>query len=94
MVLGHELAHIRRGDLFWGLIASVVRAVFFFHPLVWWSERQLKLVQEVAADELVIARQHHEPVDYASLLVSVVRKLVAVPWCPPFRWRRLEQYAH
>ena len=32
MVLGHELAHIRRGDLFWGLVASIVRAVFFFHP--------------------------------------------------------------
>ena len=75
MVLGHELAHIRRGDLFWGLIASIVRAVFFFHPLAWWSERQLKLAQEVAADQLVIARQHHEPVNYAGLLVSVVGKL-------------------
>ena len=75
MVLGHELAHIRRGDLFWGLIASIVRAVFFFHPLVWWGERQLKLAQEVAADQLAIARQHHEPVSYAGLLVSVVGKL-------------------
>ncbi len=75
MVLGHELAHIRRGDLFWGLIASIVRAVFFFHPLAWWSERQLKLAQEVAADQLAIARQHHEPVNYAGLLVSVVGKL-------------------
>jgi beta-lactamase regulating signal transducer with metallopeptidase domain/Leucine-rich repeat (LRR) protein len=79
MVLGHELAHIRRGDLLWGLIASIVRAVFFFHPLAWWSERQLKLAQEVAADQLVIARQHHEPVNYASLLVSVVGKLGSRP---------------
>ena len=75
MVLGHELAHIRRGDLLWGLIASIVRAVFFFHPLAWWSERQLKLAQEVAADQLVIDRQHHEPINYAGLLVSVVGKL-------------------
>ncbi len=75
MVLGHELAHIRRGDLFWGFMASIVRAVFFFHPLAWWSERQLKLAQEVAADELAIARQRHKPVIYAGLLVSVVGKL-------------------
>jgi beta-lactamase regulating signal transducer with metallopeptidase domain len=75
MVLGHELAHIRRGDLFWGLLASLVRAVFFFHPLVWLCERQLKLAQEAAADELAIARQHHDPIGYGSLLVSVVGKL-------------------
>lgn len=75
MVLGHECAHIRRGDLFSGLIASIVRAVFFFHPLVWWGERQLTLAQEVAADELVIARQRHEASGYGSLLVSVVSKL-------------------
>ena len=75
MVLGHELAHVRRWDLFWGLMASVVRAIFFFHPLVSWSERQLRFAQEVAADQLAIARQRRKPVNYAGLLVSVVGKL-------------------
>jgi beta-lactamase regulating signal transducer with metallopeptidase domain len=75
MVLGHELAHIKRGDLLWSLIGSIVRAVFFFHPLAWWSERQLKLTQEVAADELVIAQQRHDPATYRNLLVSVVGKV-------------------
>ena len=75
MVLGHELAHVKRGDLSWGLVASLVRALFFFHPLVWWSERWLKLTQEVAADELAIAQQRHDPASYGELLVSVVGKL-------------------
>jgi beta-lactamase regulating signal transducer with metallopeptidase domain len=75
MVLGHELAHIRRADLLWSLVASGVRAVFFFHPLVWWAERQLRLVQEVGADELVVARQQWRVMDYGSVLVSVVEKL-------------------
>jgi beta-lactamase regulating signal transducer with metallopeptidase domain len=75
MVLGHELAHIRRGDLLWNLAAAGVRALFFFHPLVWLSERQLNLAQEVAADELAILRQHGDPVSYGKLLVSVVSKL-------------------
>jgi beta-lactamase regulating signal transducer with metallopeptidase domain/Leucine-rich repeat (LRR) protein len=82
MVLGHELAHVKRGDLSWGLVASVVRAVFFFHPLAWLSERQLKLVQEVAADELAIAQQRHDPVSYGELLVSVVGKLGPVRLLP------------
>jgi len=75
MVLGHELAHIRRGDLLWNLVAAVVRAVFFFHPLVWLSQRRLNLAQEVAADELAILRQRHDPVSYGKLLVSVISKL-------------------
>ncbi len=75
MVLGHELAHIRRGDLIWGLAAAGVRAVFFFNPLVWLSQRRLNLAQEVAADELAILRQHGDPASYGKLLVSVISKL-------------------
>jgi beta-lactamase regulating signal transducer with metallopeptidase domain len=75
MVLGHELAHIRRSDLLWNLAAAVVRAVFFFNPLVWLSQRRLNLAQEVAADELAILRQHGDPVSYGKLLVSVISKL-------------------
>ena len=74
MVLGHELAHIRRGDLLWSTTAAVVRATFFFHPLVWLSHWRLGLSQEVAADELAIAQQKHDPASYGSLLVSVVGK--------------------
>lgn len=75
LVLGHELAHVERRDLLHSLAAAVIRAVFFFHPLVWISERRLGLAQEIAADELAIARQKQDPVRYASLLVSVIGKL-------------------
>ena len=75
IVLGHELAHVRRGDLLWSLIVALVRAVFFFHPLVWLSQRRLNLAQEIAADELAITRQQHDPVSYGKLVVSVVGKL-------------------
>jgi hypothetical protein len=75
MVLGHELAHIRRADLLWNLVAAIVRAIFFFHPLVWLGERRLNMAQEVAADELAMTRQQQDPVSYGKLLVSVVSKL-------------------
>lgn len=75
VVISHELAHLRRGDLIWGLAAAVVRAVFFFHPLAWLSERRLRSTQEIAADELAVARRSHDAVGYATLLVSVVSKL-------------------
>ncbi len=68
MVLGHELAHIRRADLLWRLAAAAVRTVFFFHPLVWLSQRRLNLSQEVAADELAILRQLGDPVSYGKCI--------------------------
>jgi len=82
LVLGHELAHLLRGDLFWGLIAAVVRMLFCFHPLAWLGERQTRLTQEIAADELAIALQKQEPVQYATLLVSVVSKISSSPLLP------------
>jgi beta-lactamase regulating signal transducer with metallopeptidase domain len=75
LVLGHELAHIGRRDLLCSLLAAIVRALFFFHPLAWLSERRLALAQEIAADEMAIAMQNQNPIDYASLLLSVVGKL-------------------
>ena len=75
MVLGHEVAHVRRGDLFWNFLATIVRTLFFFHPLAWLCERQLRLIQEIAADELAIARQQYSSSSYANLLVSCIGKI-------------------
>lgn len=75
LVFGHELAHVRRGDLLWSFVAACVRAVFFFHPLVWLGQRRLNLSQETAADAMAIAQQQYDPIGYGKLLVSVVGKL-------------------
>jgi hypothetical protein len=75
LVLSHELAHLRRGDLLWNAAAAVVRTVFFFHPLAWICERQLRAQQEIAADELAMTVQRQDPVLYAEVLISIVDKL-------------------
>jgi len=82
LVIAHEIAHVKRRDLLSGLVAAVIRAMFFFHPLAWLSERQLRLTQEIAADELAIALQKRHPASYASLLVSIVSKLECGPLVP------------
>lgn len=75
LVLAHELAHLRRGDLVWSGFGSLLRALFFFHPLFWFCQRQLHVAQEVAADALAIARQDYDPFGYGNLLVAVIGKL-------------------
>ena len=71
LMLAHELAHVRRRDLLWALVAAVVQGFFFFHPLVWLANRESRLAQEIACDELVISCARARPAEYAAMLVDV-----------------------
>ncbi len=72
-VLVHELAHLRRRDDWSNLLQKLVRAVFFFHPAVWWIENRLSLEREMACDEHVLANTE-DPRGYAECLVSLAEK--------------------
>src|ERR1051325_344105 len=49
-MLTHELAHLAAHDPFWYLLADLIAAAFWWHPVVWWLRRQLQLSSELAAD--------------------------------------------
>lgn len=72
-VLLHELAHLRRWDDWTNLAQKVLRAVFFFHPAVWWVESRLSLEREMACDDLVLAHTSN-PRAYAECLVWLAEK--------------------
>ncbi len=54
--LSHELAHLRRGDLYVEFLAALCRCIFFFNPLVWVAAREWAAEREMACDELVLRR--------------------------------------
>ncbi len=56
-MLAHELAHLAAHDPAWLLVADLISAALWWHPLVWWARRQLHAASEAAADEasLVVA---------------------------------------
>jgi len=72
-LLVHELAHLSRWDDWTNLIQKVLRAALFFHPAVWWLDRQLSLEREMACDDAVLA-QTNNPRFYAQCLVAVAEK--------------------
>ncbi|HET7889882.1 MAG TPA: M56 family metallopeptidase [Candidatus Sulfotelmatobacter sp.] len=72
-VVLHELAHLRRWDDWTNLAQKVVRALFFFHPAVWWIERKMSLEREMACDDAVIA-QTESPRAYAECLTHLAEK--------------------
>jgi beta-lactamase regulating signal transducer with metallopeptidase domain len=51
-VLAHELAHVRRHDYLVNLIQTVIEALFFFHPAMWWVSRQIRQERENCCDDL------------------------------------------
>lgn len=51
-VLAHELAHVRRRDLWTYLACAVNRCVYWFHPLAWSLPRRLASLAEQACDSL------------------------------------------
>ncbi len=65
--LAHEWSHVERRDFRVWLMAGLVRVLFFYHPLVWWLRRQLRLCQDFVADAHA-ARQAPQPEDYAEFL--------------------------
>jgi beta-lactamase regulating signal transducer with metallopeptidase domain len=75
-VLLHEFEHLRRGDDWTNLIQKMVRALFFFHPAVWWIENRLSVEREMACDDAVLA-QTSDPRGYAACLVSLLEKSLA-----------------
>jgi beta-lactamase regulating signal transducer with metallopeptidase domain len=78
--LVHELEHVRRGDWATQLVARVVCACYWFHPLVWMAWGRLRLEAERACDDAVV--QSAESTEYAEQLVSLARRLSAAHALP------------
>lgn len=59
MILAHELAHVRRYDLWMNLVQRLAEAVLFFNPAVWYLNRRVSLYREYCCDEATcrLARQ-------------------------------------
>ena len=72
----HELAHLRRWDDWTNLAQKFVKALFFFHPAVWWIDSRLALEREIACDDMAL-EQTANARTYAASLVSVAEKVVS-----------------
>src|SRR5262249_6650548 len=50
-MLAHELGHLAGRDPAWHLLADLVTAALWWHPLAWWARGRLRAASELAADE-------------------------------------------
>ena len=73
-VFAHELAHIRRRDPLTLTLVSLVRAVFFFQPLVWFASREAGYLAECACDSAALELTG-EARSYAVLISRLAEEL-------------------
>lgn len=75
-VLLHELAHVRRGDLWTQAGFGVVLALYWFHPLVWLARARAHAVREICCDATV-APALGDATAYRATLLQAARRMVA-----------------
>jgi bla regulator protein blaR1 len=72
MVLLHELAHIKRRDLWWEWIPAITRLLYFFHPAAHYIAYCTCLERELACDQAAMVLTGQTAAGYASTLIEVV----------------------
>lgn len=78
-VLLHELAHVRRADLWVVMAQQVIRALFFFHPAVHVANWAIDQLREYACDDTALAACQASRRDCGEGFLTVVERGVERP---------------
>ncbi len=73
-VLAHELAHLRRGDVWLNWLRLAVVGFWWFHPVAWLLSRMLRQVNEDCCDDLLLVDGVTNQSDYCDTLLRVAAR--------------------
>jgi beta-lactamase regulating signal transducer with metallopeptidase domain/Tol biopolymer transport system component len=72
----HELAHLKRHDIYLGWITSLLQVLHWFNPLVWLAFHRMRIDRELACDALVLAYTgEQESQEYGRAIVALLQRL-------------------
>ena len=72
-IILHELAHVKRGDLWVSLLQTVLQIVYVYNPLLWVANAMIRRIREEAVDEMVLVAMGEQAEDYPRTLLDVSR---------------------
>jgi Tol biopolymer transport system component len=71
----HELAHLRRHDIYLGWLTSLLQVLHWFNPLVWFAFYRMRIDREMACDALVLTRTGQDKSqEYGGAILDLVRR--------------------
>ena len=82
-VLAHEMAHVKRRDYLVRWLEWLCCVLFWWNPMVWWAQRNLRATEEICCDALVLSASISRPSLYAQALLSVMEILAKPVIRPP-----------
>ena len=71
-IVAHELAHVRRRDYLVRWVEWLACVCFWWNPVVWWAQRNLRAMEEICCDDLVLSTCTRNR--------SPMRTLCYLPW--------------
>jgi TonB family protein len=92
-ILCHEVLHVRRRDWLFTLVEELVRAVFWFHPAIWWLLGEIGLAREQEVDRLAIEITNQRD-EYMDALLAIAGAHAGLDLAPAplfLRKRHLKQ---
>lgn len=71
LAVRHELEHIQHHDYLLFMSLHILKAMFWFHPIVQFMEKDIVLHREMDIDEAVISQNRNLSPEYAHLLLNL-----------------------
>jgi beta-lactamase regulating signal transducer with metallopeptidase domain len=78
-VLVHELAHIKRADLWVNFVQTLLLVVYFYHPLLWLVNAIVRRLREQAVDETVLVALDADAGVYSTTLIDLAEMTFSRP---------------
>ncbi len=72
----HELAHIKRGDLYLHALCLGLQIFYWFNPLMIWVRKQMKHVRELCCDATIAVELKEDTYLYRQTLLNKGRELL------------------
>ncbi len=69
-ILAHELAHFVRKDIYINVIQTMIEAILYYHPAIWWISANIRVERENCCDEMAIGYLG-DNIQYAKTLVKM-----------------------
>jgi len=82
-VLLHELAHIKRKDIFVNYLVSFLCIIYWFNPLIWYGFHKMREDRELCCDSLALSvLKDEEVISYGFTIIKLAEISFRAPYLP------------